>query len=180
MATYGKIVESKESEESWAQYIERLEQYFRGNDIEDAGKKASETTIFKKIVETLEKHHLPRPSEMVEHFKFHSRYRKVDEGVATYVAASCKLSGHCNYGETLLEMLRDRLVCSVNNEKIQQRLLAELDLTLKKAEEIALAIELASVMGKFTDFSVCLFGRYLRINFSCFTISDLFKFFCSS
>lgn len=96
------------------------------------------------------------------------------------MAASCKLSGHCNYGETLLEMLRDRLVCSVNNEKIQQRLLAELDLTLKKAEEIALAIELASVMGKFTDFSVCLFGRYLRINFSCFTISDSFKFFCSS
>ena len=44
MATYGKIVESKESEESWAQYIERLEQYFRGNDIEDAGKKASEST----------------------------------------------------------------------------------------------------------------------------------------
>ena len=64
MATYGKIVESKESEESWAQYIERLEQYFRGNDVEDAGgkKRASllqparpaETTIFKKIVETLE------------------------------------------------------------------------------------------------------------------------------
>ena len=78
----------------------------------------SETTIFKKIVETLEKHHLPRPSEMVERFKFHSRYRKVDEGVVTYVAASCKLSGHCNYGETLLEMLRDRFVCSVNNEKI--------------------------------------------------------------
>ena len=77
----------------------------------------AETTIFKKIVETLEKHHLPRPSEMVERFKFHSRYRKVDEGVVTYVAASCKLSGHCNYGETLLEMLRDRLVCSVNNEK---------------------------------------------------------------
>ena len=42
MATYGKIVESKESEESWAQYIERLEQYFRGNDVEDAGEKAGE------------------------------------------------------------------------------------------------------------------------------------------
>ena len=40
-------------------------------------------------------------------------------------------------------MLRDRLVWDINNEKIQQRLLAELDLTLKKAEEIALAMELA-------------------------------------
>ena len=40
-------------------------------------------------------------------------------------------------------MLRDRLVCGINNEKIQRQLLAEPDLTLKKAEEIALAMELA-------------------------------------
>ena len=41
-------------------------------------------------------------------------------------------------------MLRDRLVCGINNEKMQWRLLAEPDLTLKKAEENALAMELAS------------------------------------
>ena len=41
-------------------------------------------------------------------------------------------------------MLRDRLVCGINSEKMQLRLLAEPDLTLKKAEEIALAMELAS------------------------------------
>ena len=76
----------------------------------------------------------------------HSReiYRKDGEGVRTYVAALCKLSEHCNYGETLPEMLRDRLVCGINNDKMQRRLLAEPDLTLKKAEEIALAMELAS------------------------------------
>ena len=130
------------------------------NDVEDAGKKraillsvcGSKTyalardllqparpaeTTFKKIVETLEKHYSPRPSEIVERFKFHSRNRKEDEGVATYVAVLRKLSEHCNYGETLPEMLRDRLVCGINNEKIQRRLLAEPDLTLKKAEEIA-------------------------------------------
>ena len=80
----------------------------------------------------------------MERFKFHSRNRKEDEGVAMYVAVLLKLSEHCNYGETLPEMLRDRLVCGINNEKIQRRLLAEPDLTLKKAEEIALAMELAS------------------------------------
>lgn len=41
-------------------------------------------------------------------------------------------------------MLRDRLVCGINNRNIQQRLLAKPDLTLKNAEEIALAQELAS------------------------------------
>lgn len=60
------------------------------------------------------------------------------------MASLRKLSEHCNCGETLPEILRDRLVCGINNEKIQRRLLAEPDLTLKKAEEIGLAIELAS------------------------------------
>ena len=31
-------------------------------------------------------------------------------------------------------------------------------------------------MGKFTDFSVCLFGTYLFVNFSHLTISNLFEF----
>ena len=37
MATYGKIGEFKESEESWTQYW--LEQYFPANEVEDAGKR---------------------------------------------------------------------------------------------------------------------------------------------
>ena len=55
-----------------------------------------------------------------------------------------KLTEHCNFGETLPEMLRDRLVCGINNKKIQRRLLAERELTLKKAEEIALGEELTA------------------------------------
>ena len=167
MATYGKIGEFKESEESWTQYVERLEQYFLANEVEDVAKrralllsvcgsktyalargllqpaKTAETT-FKKIVDTLEKHFSPKPSEIVERYKFHSRNRNEDEGIAAYVAELRKLTEHCNFGETLPEMLRDRLVCGINNKKIQQRLLAEQELTLKKAEEIALGEELAA------------------------------------
>ena len=163
MATYGKIGEFKESEESWTHYIERLEQYFLANEVDEVGKKraillsvcGSKTyalardllqpvrpveATFKNIVDTLDKHFSSRPSKTVERFKFHSRNRKDGEGVGTYVAALRKLSEHCNRGE----MLRDRLVCGINNDKMQRRLLAEPDLTLKKAEEIALAMELAS------------------------------------
>ena len=38
MATYGNVGEFKESEESWTQYAERLEQYFATNEISDAKK----------------------------------------------------------------------------------------------------------------------------------------------
>ena len=40
-------------------------------------------------------------------------------------------------------MLRDRLACATANEKIQKRLLSEPKLTLKRALELALAIEMA-------------------------------------
>ena len=163
MGTYGKMGEFKESEESWSQYVERLEQYFLANEVKDVAKRraillsvcGSETyardflqparpaeTAFKKIVDTLEKHFSPKPSEIVERYKFNSRNRNEDEGVAAYVAELRKLTEHCNFGETLPEMLRDRLVCGINNKKIQRRLQAERELTLKKAEEIALEIAL--------------------------------------
>ena len=40
-------------------------------------------------------------------------------------------------------MLRDRLVCGVSHQTIQKRLLAEKNLTLEKALDIALALEAA-------------------------------------
>ena len=40
-------------------------------------------------------------------------------------------------------MLRDRLVCGINNDRIYRRLLAEKDLTFVKALDIATAMELA-------------------------------------
>ena len=95
MATYGKIGEFKESEDMWIryQYVERLEQYFLANEVDDVAKRRAillsvcgsktyalardllkparpaETTI-KKIVDTLEKHFSPKPSEIVERYKF--------------------------------------------------------------------------------------------------------------
>ena len=80
----------------------------------------------------------------MERYKFHSRNRNEDEGVAANVAELRKLTEHCNFGDTLPEMLRDRLVCGINNKKIQWRLVAERELTLKKAKELALGEELAA------------------------------------
>ena len=106
-------------------------------------KKPAETEL-KQIVEELEKHYSPKPSEIVERFKFHSRNRKEGEGVAAHVARLCKLIEHCNFGETLEDTLWDRLVCGISNDNIQWRLLAEPELKFQKAIKLALAMELAS------------------------------------
>ena len=53
------------------------------------------------------------------------------------------LSEH-DFQNTLEEMLRDRLVCGINDEQIQRRLLAESSLDFKKAMKLATSMETAA------------------------------------
>ena len=99
---------------------------------------------FEELCDVMRNHTNPKPSEIVQRFKFNSIVRTPGESIANYVAALRELSKHCNFGDHLEEMLRDRLVCGVNDVKIQRRLLAEVDLTYRKAREIAVKMELAS------------------------------------
>ena len=71
--------------------------------------------------------------------------RKPGETVAAYIAELGALSEYCKCGDTLESMLRDRLVCGVNDPQFQKRLLAEDKLTFKKALDISLALETATI-----------------------------------
>ena len=53
-----------------------------------------------------------------------------------YLSELRALAQWCKFGDTLDDMLRNHLVCEVNEETIQCHLLAESGLTLKKALEI--------------------------------------------
>lgn len=88
---------------------------------------------YKDLVQLLEKHYHPKPSEIVQWYKFDSRTRKPEESVLDYVAELRRLAQDCNYGDKLQQMLRDRLVCGIEDECIQRRLLSEADLTFEKA-----------------------------------------------
>ena len=89
-------------------------------------------------------HLYPAPNPIAERFRFNTRDRQPSESIYEYLATLRRLSEHCDYGATVEEMLRDRLVCGVKNEKVQQRLLSEKDLTLTKALQIAIAMESAA------------------------------------
>ena len=134
MAYLGTISEFSNTQESWTTYVERLGQYLAANKIEDADqrraillsvcgpatyrlirnlvspKKPNELK-FGEIVEIVQKHHDPKPSVIVQRYRFNSRSRRAGESVAAYVAELRHLSEHCEFGMTLNEMLRDRLNC---------------------------------------------------------------------
>ena len=143
-STFGRVDEFAANDD-WLQYVERLEHIFTANGIDAATKKravlltvagaATYTKLcnivspekpgeksYAVLVEALSKHFKPTPSEIVERFKFHSRVRKAVESIATFVAELRSLSEYCNFGPSLEDMLRDRLVCGVNDHAIQKHL----------------------------------------------------------
>ena len=80
---------------------------------------------------------------ILQRFKFGSRKQKPGESIATFTSELRRLSEHCNFGNTLDDMLRDRIVCGISDARLQRRLLAEPELTLKRALELAQAQESA-------------------------------------
>ena len=73
-----------------------------------------------ELVAKLSQHFSPSPSEIVQRFKFHNRFCKAGESVATYVSKLRSLAEFCNFGETLEVMLLDRIVCGINDKAIGQ------------------------------------------------------------
>ena len=166
-ATLGKVEEFDSNREEWSQYVERLGHFFLANGITEEAKKRSVflavigPTAYKllrnlvspakpgvrpyeELIRVMTEHHNPTPSEIVQRYKFHSRFRQPGESVATFVAELRSLAEFCNFGQTLDDMLRDRLVCGINEAVIQRRLLAEPRLTLQKALELAQGMEAAA------------------------------------
>ena len=75
-----------------------------------------EEKTYDELVVALTEHHSPALSEIVQRFKFNSRFRQAEESVATYVAELRSIAHTCNYGTSLDEMLRDCNVCGINND----------------------------------------------------------------
>ena len=165
--TVGKVSEFNPNEDDWNTYIEQLDFFFEGNRISDQSQRKAIllsscgiTTykLFKGLTAPLKPgeksfdelkqlmlhHQNPRPNMIAERFKFNSRVRHANESVSMFVAELRKLTEYYEYGESLNDMLRDRLVCGINHERTQQRLLSKgSTLTLEEAMDIALSLESA-------------------------------------
>ena len=57
----------------------------------------------------------------MQRFKFNTRIRKDSESVAAYVAELKRLGEDCEFSDKLNEMIRDHLVCGVNDICIQSQ-----------------------------------------------------------
>ena len=108
MATVGSLSEFDEEDGDWVEYIERLQHFFLANDIDDEGKQrlillsvcGAKTyklirniatpqkpgvIDFKELVIMVQNHHNPKPSVIVQRFKFCTHVRKLGVTVAAFV-----------------------------------------------------------------------------------------------
>jgi len=151
--------------ESWDTYVDRFEIFCTVNDVTEAKKtkvllnmmgtrtygllqnlaapkKTGELT-YAELIKLLRQHLNPAPLIIAERFKFHRRDQERGETVVQYLAELRKLADRCKYGEMRTELIRDRFVCGLLNERIQNMLLTKTDLTLDMAISIALIHESA-------------------------------------
>ena len=163
--TYGRLGPFRQETDSLKAYVERAKIYFEANDIPQA----KQATVFlselgektygilrnlmspdlpkdkslDQIIEALEKHYEPKRVVIAQRFHFHRRNQLPNESIADYVAELRRLSTHCNFGATLTEALRDRLVCGLRSDSIQKKLLSMENLTFKSAFDTAQSMEAA-------------------------------------
>ena len=102
-----------------------------------------EEKTFKEFCTLMERHIRPALNVIHERFLFNTRDKKEDESISEYVTLLRKMLVHCNFEEKVNKHICDCLVVGVKDEKIQDWLLGERMLTLKKAIETAVSIESA-------------------------------------
>ena len=151
MASVSRVPEFDAAIESFGAYSRRLEQYFVANGVGegDAPKRraillsavgASTFSLledliapapaadksFQELMKILTDHFEPQQSPIVSRFRFHSCTRDAGESVSSFLARLRKLAKPCKFESSQLdEMLRDRLVCGIQHERLQSRLLSE-------------------------------------------------------
>lgn len=138
MASIGKLEVFDDSQESWANYTERLEQYFIANEVADNKKVPALLSLigpktygllrdltapekpssksFVDLVAILQAHLAPKPLVIAERFRFHKREQKEGESVNAYAAELRRLAEHCEFGTNLNDSLRDRFVCGLRQD----------------------------------------------------------------
>jgi len=186
MSSYGKIQEYSEEGEDFESYIERVEQYFSANDIEDKKKVPIFLTVigpktyailknllspdkpsaksFKDLTGVLKNHFSPKRLEIVERTNFNRRFQKPSESVVDFSVALKELSSTCNFGTFLDQALRDRFVAGLRNEEIVQKLLTEDALTFQNALKISINMEQAFQEAKSMQHAERPFQQHLGLS----------------
>ncbi|XP_054260689.1 uncharacterized protein LOC128985322 [Macrosteles quadrilineatus] len=98
------------------------------------------TPKLEEVIGEFDKYCQPLKNIIFERFKFHSLGQKEGQSVDSYVTELKKAASNCEFKDEE-DMIRDRLVLGIRDKVMQERLLRDTSLTLKKAVEFCRTCE---------------------------------------
>ena len=101
----------------------------------------SEVDKIKPLIKKFEEYCIPKQTTTIQRYKFNKRTQSDAESVDQYITELRLLAKDRRFGELQEELICDRIICGVNSERPQARLLPEEDLMLEKAINICKADE---------------------------------------
>ncbi|CAI5660683.1 unnamed protein product [Oreochromis niloticus] len=112
------------------------------------GDTARDQWTVKDIIEKFDNHCNPVVNETVERYRFFTRNQGASETIDSYVTELKLLTKTCNFGVIRDSLIRDRIVCGLNNPSLRERLLREKNMTLDACIQHCRAAELSRENSK--------------------------------
>ncbi len=111
---------------------------FTYDDDDDEGK-------YDVVLSKFEEYCVPRKNETYERYVFRIRMQRDGENFEQFLTDLKTKSQSCNYAGLRESLIRDQIVIGIRDTKVQERLLRDCELTLKKAAAICQAAESAAL-----------------------------------
>jgi len=78
-------------------------------------------TTYKDLCKTLQTNFCPKPSKLFQLYKLNTCDKKSGDYVSMYIAELRRLSEYCEFGSMLDEIICDRTVCDIADDRIHRR-----------------------------------------------------------
>ncbi|KAJ8932068.1 hypothetical protein NQ314_014968 [Rhamnusium bicolor] len=101
-------------------------------------------TTYVETLTALENHFIPRRNTIFERYKFNTRTQQPGESIESFITSLHSLAEHCLYGALKEELIRDRIVVGMLDQKTSERLQLQTNLTLS---ECILAVKQAELQA---------------------------------
>ena len=119
---------------------------------------AEDDTNIEHVLAKFDAYCEPRTQVIYERYRFNNRKQEPGENIAAYLTELRTIAKNCQHEEiTPDDILRDRIVLGIRDDKMRERLLRYNDLTLQKAVDIIKAAEQ-------TEHQVKLMGASANVN----------------
>ena len=93
---------------------------------------AEDTKKYEGVKDRFEQHFVKKRNVIYERAKFNRRKQEVGESVNSFITDLYGLAEHCQFGTLHDELIRDRIMVELLNQKLSEKLQLLSDLTLEK------------------------------------------------